>query len=191
MKIVAALAVLALVLPAAGLAKGPAAATMEGPGLPGPVSFTGDETSGPLGALTESSGWFPAVFPREPSPMLQARPSGELGAPYTVTYLVPGPDTDSFTIVQQVYPYAEGGPVTFVEPGQAVFDTTASGGWYRAGPELKAVLVAAGLPEVPPGPSAADDSFPTIAVSGALLLAVAAGLGVALLARRRTRPAAA
>jgi hypothetical protein len=69
--------------------------------------------------------------------MLRARPSGELGAPYTVTYLVPGPDTDSFTIVQQVYPYAEGGPVTFVEPGQAVFDTTASGGWYRAGPELK------------------------------------------------------
>jgi hypothetical protein len=79
--------------------------------------------------------------------------------------------------------------VTFVEPGQAVFDTTASGGWYRAGPELKAVLVAAGLPEVAPGPSAGDDSFPTLAVSGALLLAVAAGLGFALLARRRTRPA--
>jgi hypothetical protein len=81
MKIVAALAVLALVLPAAGLAKGPAAATMEGPGLPGPVSFTGDETSGPLGALTESSGWFPAVFPREPSPMLQAPRQASWGRP--------------------------------------------------------------------------------------------------------------
>ena len=163
---------------------------MDGPGLAGPVSFTGDETSGPLGALTESSGWFPAVFPREPSPMLQARPSGELGAPYTVTYLVPGPDNDSFTILLQVYPYAEGGPVTFVEPGQAIFDTTASGGWYRAGPGLKASLVAAGLPGRRARPVGRRLLVPDRrGLGGSAPRRAAAGLGVALLARRRTRPA--
>ena len=189
MKIVAALAVLALVLPAAALAKGPAAATMEGPGLAGPTSFSGDEGGGPLGNLVNATGWFPAVFGQEPDPLLAGRPAGDLGPRYTITYLVPGGEPEPDTILQDVYPYADGGPVTYVAAGQAIFDTTTRGGWFRATPDLKPILVEAGLPETAPGPSGADDRFPILAVSGAVLLAVAAGLGVALLARRRTRPA--
>ncbi len=189
MKIVAALAVLALVLPAAALAKGPAAATMEGPGLSGPTSFPGDEGGGPLGRLVNATGWFPAVFGQEPDPLLASRPAGALGPRYTITYLVPGGEPEPDTILQDVYPYADGGPVTFVAAGQDIFDTTTRGGWFRATTDLKPILVEAGLPETAPGPSGADDPFPTLAVSGAVLLAVAAGLGVALLARRRTRPA--
>ena len=189
MKLAAALVLLALVLPAAALAKGPAAATMEGPGLAGPTSFPGDVGGGPLGNLVNATGWFPAVFGQEPDPLLASRPAGDLGPRYTITYLVPagGPEPD--TILQAVYPYADGGPVAHVAAGQAIFDTTTHGGWFRATPDLKPILVAAGLPETAPGPSGSDDSFPALAVSGALLLAVAAGLGVALLARRRTRPA--
>jgi hypothetical protein len=189
MKLVAALAVLALVLPAAALAKGPAAATMEGPGLGGPASFPGDEGGGPLGRLVNATGWFPAVFGQEPDPLLARRPAGDLGPRYTITYLVPGGEPQPDMILQDVYPYADGGPVTYVAAGQAIFDTTTHGGWFRATPDLKPILVEAGLPEVALGPSGGDDSFPTLAVSGALLAAVAAGLGIAFLARRRARPA--
>ena len=63
-----------LVLPAQALGKGPSAATMEGPGGGGGITFSGDEGSGTLGNLTQQSGWFAAVFEQEPSPMLAARP---------------------------------------------------------------------------------------------------------------------
>ena len=109
---------------------------------------------------------------------------------FTVTYTVPGPDNDTFTITQNVYPYASSGPVTYLAPGQPIFDMTTRGGWFQAGPDLKATLVAAGLPESAARSSSDGTSFPTTTVS---LLAFALLLvgATALLLRRRTRPAAA
>jgi hypothetical protein len=177
-------------MPSHALGKGPSAATMEGPGRGGGITFSGDEGSGPLGSLTQQSGWFAAVFEQEPNPMLAGRPKGELGAKYTVTYTVPGPNNDTFTITQDVYPYASSGPVTYLAPGQPIFDMQTRGGWFQAGPDLKETLVAAGLPKTALGDSPEDTAFPTTTVSllaFALLLAGA----TALLLRRRARPAAA
>jgi hypothetical protein len=184
------LALALLAVPSQALGKGPSAATMEGPGGGGGITFSGDEGSGPLGNLTQQSGWFAAVFEQEPNPMLAARPKGDLGPKYTVTYTVPGPNNDTFTITQDVYPYASSGPVTYLAPGQPIFDMQTRGGWFQAGPDLKETLVAAGLPKTAPGSSSDDTSFPTTTVSllaFALLLAGA----TALLLRRRARPAAA
>jgi hypothetical protein len=184
------LALAVLTMPSQALGKGPSAATMEGPGGGGGITFSGDEGSGPLGSLTQQSGWFAAVFEQEPNPMLAARPKGDLGPKYTVTYTVPGPMNDTFTITQDVYPYASSGPVTYLAPGQPIFDMQTRGGWFQAGSDLKETLVAAGLPETAPGGSPDETSFPTTTVSllaFALLLAGA----TALLLRRRARPAAA
>lgn len=184
------LALAALAIPSVALGKGPTAATIEGPGGGGGITFSGNEGSGPLGNLTQQSGWFAAVFEQEPSPMLAARPKGDLGPKYTVTYTVPGPNSDTFTITQNVYPYASSGPVTYLAPGQPIFDMTTRGGWFQAGPDLNATLVAAGLPESAARSSSDGTSFPTTTVS---LLAFALLLvgATALLLRRRARPAAA
>jgi hypothetical protein len=190
-----ALAIAACVLPASALAKGPAGASIDGPGNGGGITFGGDEASGPLGALTEQAGFFPAAFGQEPSPMLAGRPKGELGRKYTITYTVPGPYNDVFTIRQDVYPYAEPSPVTYTAPGQPIFDTRTRGGWFRADPALKQTLVAAGLPNSVPASrstSGSSSDFPTTYVSVLTVVLLAAlGASAALVIRRRTRPAAA
>ena len=56
-------------------------------------------------------------------------------------------NNDTVTITQDVYPYASSGPVTYLAPGQPIFDMQTRGGWFQAGPDLKETLVAAGLPE--------------------------------------------
>ncbi|MGH3044523.1 MAG: hypothetical protein ACRDM2_07330 [Gaiellaceae bacterium] len=184
------LALATLVVPATALGKGPSAATMEGPGGGGGITFSGDEGSGPLGHLTQQSGWFAAVFGQEPNPMLAGRPKGGLGPKYTVTYTVPTDMNRTVRIRQDIYPYASPGPVTYLAPGQPIFDMQTRGGWFQAGPDLKETLVAAGLPESPVGVSSDDTSFSTTTVS---LLAFALLLvgATALLLRRRARPAAA
>ena len=184
------LALAVLAMPSHALGKGPSAATMEGPGGGGGITFSGDEGSGPLGNLTQQSGWFAAVFEQEPNPMLAARPRGDLGPNYTVTYTVPGPNNDTFTITQDVYPYASSGPVTYLAPGQPIFDMKTPGGWFQAGPDLKDTLVAAGLREPAAGGSSDDTSFPATTVSVLIFALLLVG-AAALLLRRRARPAAA
>jgi len=184
------LAVATLVVPATALGKGPSGATMEGPGGGGGITFSGDEGSGPLGNLTQQSGWFAAAFAQEPNPMLAARPQGDLGPKYTVTYTVPGPNNDTFVIRQDIYPYASPGPVTYMAPGQPIFDMETPGGWFQAGPDLKETLVAAGLPETAAAVSSDDTSFPTTTVSLLAFALLFVG-ATALLLRRRARPAAA
>jgi hypothetical protein len=188
------LAALALVLPTAAPAKGPAGASIDGPGTGGGINISGNGESGgtPLGDLTQLAGFFPATFGQEPDPMLASRPKGDLGPKYTVTYTVPGPNNESDKIRQDLYPYAKGGPVTYTKPGQSFFGTEHTrGGWYQSPPVLMDTLVAAGLPKVAPaGSSASDDGgfFSTellgALAAAALLLAAAA----TFLVRRRARP---
>jgi hypothetical protein len=143
-------AAFALVLPATATAKGPSEATITGPGLKAPLQISGDgegDASTDLGVLVTESGFFPQTFGQSPNPLLRARPAA-LGTQYTVTYTVPGPSTD--TLRQELYPYATGGPVSFMEPGQKIWSQTTHGGWYRGTATLKTRLVAAGLPRADP-----------------------------------------
>src|SRR5215210_6834403 len=117
----------ALLAPAA-LAKGPSQATITGPGKTISYKGSGEESGSPLGNLTLYAGFFPAAFGQSPNPMLTSRPTGKLGAKFTIRYLVPGPNNDSFRITQDLYPYAKGGAVTYMKPGQAIFDMRTHGG---------------------------------------------------------------
>ena len=183
------LVVAALCLPATALGKGPSGASIDGPGS-GRISFAGDGESGgtQLGDLTQQAGFFPAVFAQEPNPMLASRPKGDLGPKYTVTYTVPGPNTEPDTIRQDVYPYAKPSPVTYMAPGQKIFDSETRGGWFLADTRLKATLVSAGLPARAPATSSGDSSFP-IDVVGLLAAALLLATATTFVVRRRLRPA--
>jgi hypothetical protein len=188
------LAIAALTLPAAAAATGPSGASIDGPGTGGGIILTGGLGPGmQLGDFTTWAGFFPAVFRRTPDPMLDSRPEGDLGPKYTVTYTVPGPSGETFTIKQALYPYVKRGPITYMEPGQKIFDTEGTrGGWYMAEIALKDLLVNAGLPSAAPSQTSADDGA-AVSTGTTLLVAAAAALlllASALVFRRRTRPAA-
>ena len=176
-----ALCAAALLAPAA-LAKGPSEASITGPGLSKAITFKGmDDAS----RLTEYAGVFPAVFGQTPSPMLKGRPAGKLGPKYTVRYVVPGGNSQTFHLSQDLYPYAASGAVTYMRPGQPIFGARTTGGWYPAGSALKVFLIRAGLPGTAPRASSGTN-FALVAgigIPGALVLAGAA----LLVARRRSR----
>jgi len=188
-------AALALAGPAA--AKGPDQATVAGPGLDdGQITFAsggGDPGSGtPFAAFVDGTGFFPALFGQSPDPMLAERPSGDLGPVYRVTYRVPGPEGGTFTIRQELYPYAGSGPVTYTPPGQRIFDTTSRGGWFAAPPSFKQTLVAVGFPRSAPADADSGRWFePVLDAWPYALVALAAAGGLALLLRRRPRLTAA
>jgi hypothetical protein len=195
MKRILFLTAIALALPTAALGKGPSEASIDGPGTGGGISIGKDDTSGGgwlLGDLTRQAGFSPAVFPQQPNPMLRSRPKGDLGPKYTITYTVPGPNNEMFTLRQDLYPYATPSPVTYMKPGQKVFRIKTRGGWFVADSRLKHTLVRAGLPEIAPAGSTngGDGFFSTelaSAMAGALALLLAGSMVVFM--RRRGRPA--
>jgi hypothetical protein len=139
-----------LLLASTANAKGPVAATIDGPGTGGGISVGGSGEPGsgaPLGNLSDQAGLFPAAFGQTPDPMLAGRPKGDLGPRYTIRYRLPSPNGGESTIRQDLYPYAQGSPVTYTAPGQLFFGTERTrGGWYRAAAALKDTLVNVGLP---------------------------------------------
>lgn len=179
----AALACAALAMPAAALGKGASAAKLDGPGIGG----DGIQLRA-LERLAEGTGLYPAVFGQQPDPMQRSRPKVDLGPRYTISYVLPGPDGNDHVVEQDVYPYAEGGPVTFTAPGQPVFEGQRTrGGWFPAYADVKSLLVDAGLPATRPTGSpgsALDVSWPTTGVA-ALLVAL---LGAAVVVAVRRRP---
>lgn len=197
MRIGIAIALCALVLPATALAKGPTAAMITGPGLETPLKLGGGNgfsEGSPMAVLTTYGGFFEAAWGGRPNRVLPKSPTKSLGPKYRVVYVVPGPAGKSDRIRQDLYPYAKGGSLTYISPGQPFFDTRrTTGGWFRTGPRLTPALVAAGLPAqvAPTAPAAADD-----ATSGSLglwaLVAMLVLAGIAALALwRRARPATA
>jgi hypothetical protein len=180
-------ALAALVATAPAAAKGPSTASLTGPGLDHAVPVKGEGESGPgtpLGSLVQLGGFFPQVFQQFPDPTTRTRPSGDLGPRSRIEYRVPGPNANGSKLVQDVYPYAKT-PVTYMSPGQRFWDVNRThGGWFAAGPGLKATLVAAGLPASPP--TASGGSFPW-AWSAAGVLAVVVLLALGLNRRRIAR----
>jgi hypothetical protein len=147
--VIGAVIVVALSLPALALAKGPSSASISGPGLDGSIAIRGDgEMAGNrLGTLAMSSGFFAQMFGQTPDPTLASRPAGTLGPRYIAVYLVPGPNDVQSRVVQSIYPYAKPVALTFLKPGQKFWQgRKAHGGWFRATPALKRMLLRAGLP---------------------------------------------
>jgi hypothetical protein len=144
-------AAVALALAAGAAAKGPSEAKVTGPGLASPLTISGvgeGDTSTDLGLLVMDGGFFPQVFGQSPSPLLASAPA-QLGPRYLVTYTVPGPTTS--TLEQQLYPYANDGAVTYMQPGQVLWETQRThGGWFRGSTELTAMLERTGLPRAAP-----------------------------------------
>ena len=177
-------AVAALVLPATATAKGPSEATISGPSLATPLKITGNGEGGwstNLGILVEQGGFFPQAFGQSPSPLLRSKPGG-LGPRYAVVYVVPPGDD---TLQQDLYPYAHGGPVTYMAPGQRLWDQTTAGGWYRGTSQLKSMLVKAGLPRTSPvSTRGVGGRTRGIAIGTGAGILLAAGLLVVLRRRR-------
>lgn len=173
------LSIAALALPAAALGKGPSEASIEGPGT-GSITFS----RGTLD-LAEQAGFFSAVFAQQPNPMLARRPKGDLGPKYTISYTVPGPSNETWKIRQDVYPYAQPAPVTYMEPGQSIYDTETRGGWFRGDARLRATLFEAGLPASAPAARSPALSFSTTLVGllAVILLVAATAVGLRRIGR--------
>lgn len=195
-----------LATPATALAKGPSGASISGPGLAAPLRVDhlsglvghgqladqgGLGEPGQFGALMQHAGFSEGVWGRQAGRPPVDEPEGELGPRYTVLWTLPGPTGADDTVRQELYPYAEAGPVTHVTPGQAFFDGQhTAGGWFAGGPELSTLLLDLGLrapaPTPPPEPAP-----PALVGLGGVTLALGCGViwGVAR-ARRARRPAA-
>jgi hypothetical protein len=161
----------ALALPAAALAKGPSEGTISGAGFVKTFKVTNDGSGGtPGGDLTQTAGFFPAAFGQQPDPMLHRKPAA-LGPSYTIVWTVPTGNGAPDHIRQLVYPYAKGGAVTYMKPGQPIFDMITHGGWYRD-TALKRTLVRLGLPAKAPSASSDGTSWtlPTGLAAAALLV---------------------
>ena len=153
------LALLLAAVPTAAQAKGASAATISGGGpggLPGgPIDIKGDGEPGSgtdLSNLAEAAGVFALLWEDgQPGALTSAPlPPAQRGARYTITWTFPNGDGGEDQVRQSVWPYAAGGPLTFMATGQKVLDGTTKGGWYRAGDNLRQLLITLGLPNRAP-----------------------------------------
>ena len=213
------LAFLLAAVPTAAQAKGATAARISGGGsggLPGgPIDVKGDGEPGSgtdLSDLAEAAGMWALLFEDGQPGNLDAAPvpASARGPRYTITWTFPNGAGNQNKVRQSVWPYAAGGPLTFMASGQPVLDTTTKGGWYRAGDDLRTSLIALGLPRrgalalpatTPATPAPAVDSpgrpspeSATLPHRGSLWVAPVVGLLLvgaaarALALRRRTGP---
>jgi hypothetical protein len=169
--------------PSIALGKGASGATIAGPG--GPFDVRGGPGAGepgsgePLGLLADQAGFFPAVY-GQPGAMLDEAPPGDLGPGCAIDWVL-----DGEVVTQDLYPYAENGPVTYLGPGQRLFGgQQTAGGWFQGGAALTSTLIDLGLPADPPaqGGWAAPSAW---AVPAAVVLLLLIAGGAALVRGRR------
>ena len=151
------LALLVAVVPTAAQAKGASAATISGAAPaacragPSPSRATASRAAAPTcpawprtpACGRSCSTTVPAASWRPPRP----RPTA---ARYTITWTFPNGAGTEDKVRQFVWPYAAGGPLTFMASGQRVLDGTTKGGWFRATDGLRLTLVNLGLPSRQP-----------------------------------------
>jgi hypothetical protein len=78
------------------------------------------------------------------SDLLPSRPAGDLGPRFQVSYTWAA--TGQALAVQDLYPYAPGGPVTFTPTSGAIASHAYAAGWRQADETMFKTLVAWGLP---------------------------------------------
>lgn len=213
-------------------AKGPMVAVLEAPGAAPVVLRPGGDADDPFYELQRQVGYWTAMSPTMGSDggMIVTEPAGDLGPSVRLTWDQPEArgaalralgDVDPEAIehqppslVQELYPWADGGPVAFVAGGQTTFDEPSVATWYRidddlattlaelgvdaptvhaaAGREAQAVAAAGKAPTNRPGDvgpdPVTDDGVPWSLVAGGIILVTAAiGGGGAWARRRRER----
>jgi hypothetical protein len=179
-----------LTFPAVAAAKGPDQASISGPSLDKTITLAGSgESMGTaLGNLTQFAGFFPAAYGQSPDPMLKSAPTGDLGQRFRIHYRVPGENRTMYSINQDVYPYAHGGALTYMKPGQSIFGMSTRGGWFLGGLPLKLLLVHQGLSAKASSAGGSNTALVAgIAVPGGIALIAAAIFAAGY--RRRSRPA--
>ena len=164
MKKLALIVLVALALPATAFAKGPSAASIAGSGLT-TIRIAGAEGSATrFWRFVEAAGFFEAAYgPRLP----KTQPDGDLGPRYTITWKVPS----SNRLYQDVYPYAEPYPVTYMSPEQTIYGSKVKGGWFVGGVKLKKALALIGVPTEAPQPPPSARHEPPAQASGSGLSA--------------------
>jgi hypothetical protein len=132
-----------------------------------------------------------------------ARPSGDLGPQYVVTYTIPSPAGGEDAVRQQLYPFAVAGPVSFTTAGQRFMDNMQTkGGWFHSPETLTETLAAMGVRKQASSAAASEAAIPAAAppvtpadspdrpfvplLVGAAVVALALGGGGLLLYRRRS-----
>jgi hypothetical protein len=178
-------AIVAGALPAQAKLAG--AANISGPGIGGKgISMRGDDGAGypVISGLLEDGARATTKAPTE-----------NVGPRYTARYDIRFPK-GAPSVVQYLYPFAEGGPLVYTPPGQEWIggaDGTAPSGWFTMRPELLQELQDRGLPETSPvavqapgdrQPQPAATAGPSGVVWGMVLLAGLLVVG-ALVGRRR------
>lgn len=168
-------------------AKGPSGGELEGEGLDAPIAIGFGEGTPGGDRLIEDVGFFDATFGQVPSRTLDEAPTADLGPRLTLTWTMPGPSGVDDVIVQDVYPYADGGPLTYTAPGQPFFDTERTvGGWHRSPARLLETLQRLGLPDedVLAG-DRGGDATRWAPIGASLAAVVLLGGGLVLFGRRR------
>lgn len=132
-------------------AKGADQATITGPGLAQAIVLGGEGEPGSngdkLGQLANGGGLFLAMFgPDGGQQLTPSAPAGALGPKYEVAFRVPGGSPTPDVVRQDLYPLAEGGPVTYTPPDQIELAGHTTGGWYRAPNGFATVLGSIGIP---------------------------------------------
>jgi hypothetical protein len=162
------LALLLAAVPVAAQAKGASAANISGGGpggLPGgPIDLKGDGEPGSgtdLADLAQAAGVWALLWEDGQPGALDAAPTTRRGPRYTITWTFPNGEGTADKVRQSVWPYAAGGPVTYLAHGQKVLDSTTKGGWYRAADNLRVDLIALGLPDRPALATAATPATPS------------------------------
>jgi hypothetical protein len=141
--------VLLLVMAPAALAKGASALRITGPGLDKPISLRGlgePGTEGVLAEISDRAGLFAVMFGDNGGRLSTDRPAGDLGPRYTITWSVPG-DGGTYTVLQDLYPWAAAGSYTYAKPGQPLWGGQPFiGGWFRTPAALLTSLETVGFP---------------------------------------------
>ena len=150
--------IVVLALPATALGKGPSRASIAGPGLTTIRTSGAEGSATPFWSLVRAAGWFEAVW--GPSHLPKTPSQGDLGPRYTITWTVPS----SSRLHQDVYPYAEHYPITYMPSGQKIWGTPVRGGWFVGGAKLSKALARVGVPaeapQPPPPPAASHEPPP-------------------------------
>jgi hypothetical protein len=156
-------------------AKGATGGTIDGEGIDDAIAVPAD--------LSGESGLYELIWETDGATRLAAAPTDDLGPRLVITWMLMGPNGD-VPIEQEVYPYAASGPVTYVAPGQPMWESARTlGGWATAPQGLVMRLEALGVSR---SAAVAGGGGTEWAPIGASVMAMAAlGIGVTLLSRRR------
>jgi hypothetical protein len=163
-----------------------AEASIAGPGLDGGITLEHPNTDGLWKSGIDVTGGTDNVR-ADVVEELGLAPA-DLGPTYVVTYRF----HDDVLVRQDLYPYAEGGPVTYTPPGQEItvgITMQITSGWYRSSHTFFEYLIDHGLPSANPiaaeaGPAASrPQSVPWVGILG--LGGLSAILSLVALAKRR------